>query len=114
VEARSRVLPLLRPASALQVERLEDHVLLLQKVLQLLARDQWYIKLSKCSFAQRKIDYPGHVISADGVATGPMKIEAIDQWPSPTNVKQLRSFLGLAGYYRKLVRHFGIIAKAVT
>jgi hypothetical protein len=70
--------------------------------------------LSKCSFTQRKIDYLGHVISTEGVATNLMKITAIDQWPSPTNVKQLRSFFGLAGYYRKFFRHFGITAKPLT
>ncbi|WVZ49071.1 hypothetical protein U9M48_000452 [Paspalum notatum var. saurae] len=57
------------------------------------------------------ISYLGHVISQGGVATDPAKIEAIMSWPTPTNIKDLRSFLGLAGYYRKFVKHFGIISR---
>jgi hypothetical protein len=93
---------------------LQEHTPHLQQVLQLLAQDSWQVKLSKCSFAQRNVDYIGHVISEKGVSSDPMKIVAIQQWPSPENVKQLRSFLGLAGYYRKFVQHFGIICKPLT
>jgi hypothetical protein len=54
------------------------------------------------------------VISVDGVATCPAKIQAIADWPVPTNVKHLRSFLGLAGYYKKCMHHFGIISRPLT
>jgi hypothetical protein len=70
--------------------------------------------MSKCSFAQRKIDYLGHVISEQGVSTDPLKIEAIKAWPYLENVKRLRSFLGLVGYYRKFVKHFDIICRLLT
>lgn len=83
-------------------------------MFQLLAKDQWKLKLSKCSSAQQKISYLGHVISAAGVGADPAKLEAIAQWPTPTSVKELRGFLGLAGYYRKFVRHFGIISKPLA
>jgi hypothetical protein len=83
-------------------------------VFELLAKDQWKIKLSKCTFAQREIHYLGHIISEKGVGTDPSKVSAISSWPTPVNVKELRSFLGLAGYYRKFVRHFGIISKPLT
>jgi hypothetical protein len=79
-------------------------------VLDLLKQDDWRIKLSKCSFAQQQLSYLGHVISSDGISIDPAKIDAIVTWPLPSNTKELRSFLGLAGYYRKFVRHFGVIS----
>lgn len=92
----------------------EEHVQHVKLVLELLLRDQWKIKLSKCTFAQREISYLGYVISEKGVSTDPSKISAISLWPVPANVKELRSFLGLAGYYRKFVRQFGVICKPLT
>lgn len=88
-----------------------EHV---KQVLELLAKDQWKVKFSKCAFAKREISYLGHIISNKGVATDPAKIAAVVDWPVPQNVKELRSFLGLAGYYRKFVRHFGVIIKPLT
>jgi hypothetical protein len=90
---------------------LESH---LQQVFALLATDQWKIKRSKCSFAQNRVAYLGHVISSQGVSTDHSKIEAISAWPMPTNTKELRSFLGLAGYYMEFVRHFRIISQPLT
>ena len=93
---------------------LEDHIVHLRQVLTLLARDQWQVKLSKCKFAQQSISYLGHVVSAAGVATDPSKVQSISDWPVPKDLKQLRSFLGLAGYYRKFVRHFAILTRPLT
>lgn len=90
---------------------LAEHVDLLRQVLQLLRADQWQVKQSKCAVGQQQIAYLGHVINAEGVSTDPSKIETIKQWPTPSNAKKVRSFLGLAGYYRKFVKHFGIIAR---
>jgi hypothetical protein len=72
------------------------------------------MKWSKCSFAQNQLSYLAHVISAKGVATDPDKIKAVAEWSTPASLKELRSFLGLVGYYRRFVRHFGIIAKPLT
>jgi hypothetical protein len=91
-----------------------DHIQHLQSVFQLLWDDQWQIKLSKCAFARQEIAYLGHVISTQGVATDPAKVAVVASWPVPTNSKELRGFLGLAGYYRKFVRHFAVIAKPLT
>jgi hypothetical protein len=92
----------------------EEHLVHLQLVFKWLDRDKWKLKLSKCTFAQRSITYLGHVISAAGVATDPSKVQVIVNWPVPASVKELRSFLGLAGYYRKFVRHFGVLARPLT
>lgn len=92
----------------------DEHFIQLRLVLELLVKDQWLVKLSKCSFAQRQIRYLGHVISEQGVGTDPDKISAVAQWPRPVNTKEFRSFLGLAGYYRKFVRHFGFISKPLS
>jgi hypothetical protein len=65
-------------------------------------------------FCSKESRLPGHVISEQGVSTYPMKITAIANWPSPKKAKQLRSFLGLATYYRKFVRNFGVICKSLS
>ena len=93
---------------------LAEHIDHLSQVLSWLHRDSWKLKLSKCSFAQRSVAYLGHVLSADGVATDPSKVQAIMAWPRPTTVRALRGFLGLAGYYCKFIWHFGIIAQPLT
>jgi len=92
----------------------EEHLLLLRKVFDIIQKHQFFLKLSKCCFAQKEIEYLGHCISARGVATKPSKITAVQQWPTPKNLKELRGFLGLTGYYRRFVHHYGIIARPLT
>jgi hypothetical protein len=89
----------------------QDHVVHLEQVFQLLQKHQWRVKPSKCSFAQREISYLGFLVSEQGVATCPSKVQAVVAWHSPKSVKELRSFLGLARYYRKIVKHFGVISR---
>jgi hypothetical protein len=92
----------------------EEHIQHLQQVFTLLSNDKWQIKLSKCTFGQQSVSYLGHVVSQSGVATDPSKIDSIQLWPEPKDVKQLRSFLGIAGYHRKFVRHFAVMARPLT
>ena len=82
------------------IPSLDTHLSHLQQVLDKLREHNLYMKLSKCSFAQHQIEYLGHIISQEGVATNPSKTVAMLQWPSPTSVTELRGFLGLTGYYR--------------
>jgi hypothetical protein len=91
-----------------------EHLQHLHQVLTLLANDQWVVKLQKCSFAKQEIHYLGHILSAQGVRTDPEKVSVVMQWPTPANVHELRGFLGLAGFYRRFVRHFAILAKPLT
>ena len=93
---------------------LEQHVTLLQLVFEILQTHQFLIKKSRCCFASNTVEYLGHVISANGVVTDPSKIQVVQQWPSPTNIKQLRGFLGLTGYYRKFIKHYAMIIKPLT
>lgn len=90
---------------------LSAHVQHLRTVLQVLRDNKLYAKLSKCSFAQEEIEYLGHIISEAGVATDPSKIAIIQQWPQPTNVSELRAFLGMAGYYRRFIQGYGMICR---
>ncbi|WVZ83780.1 hypothetical protein U9M48_030885 [Paspalum notatum var. saurae] len=92
----------------------EDHMVHLQSVFEILLQHGFKIRLSKCSFAQRQLKYLGHIISAVGVATDPSKVLVVQNWPVPTTLKELRGFFSLAGYYRRFVKHFGIIANSIT
>lgn len=91
-----------------------EHLEHLHQVLTLLAHDQWVVKLKKCHFAQQEIRYLGHILSSQGVRTDPDKVSAVQEWPVPTNTRELTGFLGLAGFHRKFVRHFAILAKPLT
>ena len=70
-----------------------------------------FVKLSKCLFAKREVEYLGHVISRERVSIDPKKILAMTEWPRPTTIKELSGFLGLIRYYRRFTQHYGIICK---
>jgi hypothetical protein len=93
---------------------LEDHLEHLKLVFQTLLEHKLCIKFSKCTFAQQQITYLGHIISKEGVSTDLAKTEAMLQWHVPQNFTELRGFLGLTGYYRKFVRHYGTMARPLT
>jgi hypothetical protein len=82
--------------------------------LQVLAQHELFAKLSKCSFGQKEVDYLGHIVSGSGVSMDANKVKDVLAWPQPTNVKQLRGFLGLTGYYRRFVKGYARIASPLT
>jgi hypothetical protein len=92
----------------------QEHLQHIKEVLTILQAHQFCVKLFKCSFAKQQLCYLGHIVSAQGVATYPSKIDSIQSWPTSTNFKDLRSFLGMAGYYRRFVSQFGLISKPLT
>ncbi|XP_035542910.1 uncharacterized protein LOC118345683 [Juglans regia] len=75
---------------------------------------QLYAKLSKCEFWLEEVKFLGHVISQEGVAVDPSKVEAVLSWPRPSTVREIRSFLGLAGYYRRFVESFSRLSGPLT
>jgi hypothetical protein len=91
-----------------------DHEEHLRTVLQTLRDKQMYAKLSKCEFWLSEVTFLGHVVSAEGIRVDPKKIEAVLEWKPPKNVTEIRSFLGLAGYYRRFVKGFSSIAAPMT
>ena len=92
----------------------KEHAEHLQTVMQNLRERQLHAKFSKCQFWLDKVAFLGHVISAKGISVDPQKIEAIVNWKLPMNVSEVRSFLRLAGYYRKFVERFSKIATPLT
>ncbi|KAG7593905.1 hypothetical protein ISN45_Aa01g026930 [Arabidopsis thaliana x Arabidopsis arenosa] len=92
----------------------ETHQNHIRTVLERLREQKLFAKLSKCSFWQRSIGFLGHIISDQGVSVDPEKIRSIKEWPRPKNATEIRSFLGLAGYYRRFVKGFASMAQPMT
>jgi hypothetical protein len=84
-------------------EEQEEH---LRVVLGVLKEKQLYVKLEKCEFWLDEVQFLGHVVNKDGVAVDPSKVEVVLKWERPTNVTEIWSFLGLAGYYRRFIKGF--------
>ncbi|GJU62662.1 hypothetical protein Tco_1244497, partial [Tanacetum coccineum] len=92
--------------SKLDLRSLEDHVEHLRAVLSKMRDHSLYAKESKGMFGTTHMEYLGHVISAEGVATDSSKVQAMQTWPIPTTLKQPRGFLSLTGYYRRFIKDF--------
>lgn len=87
----------------------EEHLQHLQSVLQTLQDNQLYANFEKCSFNNAEVEFLGHVVSKHGIKPDPKKVQAVENWPRPSTLKQLRSFLGLAQYFRKFIQGYSKI-----
>ena len=92
----------------------ENHDTHLWVVLETLRKEQLYAKLSKCEFWLNEVSFLGHIVSKEGIRVDPKKIEVVVKWKPPRNVTEVRSFLGLAGYYKRFVKGFSMIAAPMT
>lgn len=91
-----------------------EHDSILLKVMSLLKQHNLQLKISKCIFYAQKFEYLGHIISKDGMKANPKKVEIIKNYPRPSTVKHIQSFLGLCSYFRRYVRNFSKISRPLT
>ncbi|GJZ98811.1 putative reverse transcriptase domain-containing protein [Tanacetum coccineum] len=92
----------------------EEHEVHLGLVLEFLKKEKLYAKFSKCEFWLREVQFLGHVINGNGIHVDPSKIEAVKNWEAPRTPYEVRSFLGLAGYYRRFIENFSKTAKPMA
>ncbi|WMV25807.1 hypothetical protein MTR67_019192 [Solanum verrucosum] len=92
----------------------EEHASHLRVVLQTLKDHQLFAKFNNCEFWLQSFAFLGHIVSSEGIRVNSQKIEAVKQWPRPTSATDIRSFLGLAGFYRRFVERFSSIASPLT
>eukprot|EP00961_Rhodomonas_salina_P037487 503739-Rhodomonas_salina.1 len=92
----------------------EEHLEHIEKVLQVLRQQQLFAKGSKCDFFKKEVQFLGFVVCKGQVDKDPAKVEAVREWPEPTNVREIRSFLGMSGFYRRFVQNYAQIAKPLT
>ncbi|GJY41679.1 reverse transcriptase domain-containing protein [Tanacetum coccineum] len=92
----------------------EEHEVHLKTILDLLKKEKLYAKFSKCEFWLKEVQFLGHVVNRDGIHVDPSKVESVKNWKIPESSTEIRSFLGLAGYYRRFIENFSKIAKPLT
>ena len=92
----------------------EEHLEHLEAILCTLEKEQLYAKLSKCEFFKSEVSFLGHIVGADGVKVSPTKVEALQHWPAPTNLKQLRGFLGLSNFFRRFIQGYAALCAPMS
>ncbi|GKC79481.1 putative reverse transcriptase domain-containing protein, partial [Tanacetum coccineum] len=92
----------------------EEHEVHLKTILDLLEKEKLYAKFSKCELWLKEVQFLGHVVNHDGIHMDPSKVESVKNWKTPESPTEIRSFLGLAGYYRRFIENFSKIAKPLT
>jgi hypothetical protein len=92
----------------------EEHKAHVRLVLNVLKREKFYVRKAKSTFAAEKIKFLGHIVNSEGFRPDPQKVEVVQNWPVPKNVHEVRSFLGLANYFCKLISHYSEVAAPLT
>ena len=95
-------------------DTIEEHASLLEHVLQRFERANVLLQPAKCVFAKPQMQYLGYILSREGITASPDKVKAVRQYPTPRSVKDVRSYLGLVSFYRRLIPKFAEIAKPLT
>ena len=95
-------------------DSVEDHTRHLALVAAVLRKQELRLSLKKCHFFQEKVEFLGHFISEDGVSMDPLKVEAVRNWPPPSNVTHIKQFLGLASFYRRFIDKFSFISTVLS
>ena len=93
---------------------LDEHQRHLREVLEILRRERFYAKLSKCTFCSAELEYLGHLVGEHGIKVDPRKVAGVVEWPPPTDVSRLRSFLGLANYFRRFIQGYSSMVQPLT
>jgi LPS O-antigen subunit length determinant protein (WzzB/FepE family) len=86
----------------------------LRVVLEKLRLHQLYAKFSKCDFWLEEVAFLGHILTAEEVTIDPIKIKVVKEWEQPRNMTDIRSFLGMVGYYHRFIENFSKIARLMT
>ena len=92
----------------------DDHVAHVKAVFECLVAKNWHIKEKKCALFLPEVEFLGHVVSAEGGKVAVYKVDAVSSWSTPTCVREVQGFLGLANFYRRFVKGFVGIAKPMT
>ena len=92
----------------------QEHEQHLRIVMEMLREKKLYAKLNKCDFWLKEVSFLSHIMSSEGIRVDLIKIEAVVNWKPPRNVTEVRSFLGLVGYYRRFVKGFSVIVSPLT